>query len=173
MHIVLKWISPRLCSNTRFLLDSAFAGIYGNDCHFPSHARTRTQYVWTHVHSCLSAAALQTASRDSALRLTASPSLHKSLSHPLSPSLSIYTPTPLYISFSHPLPLILSPSHSALTPLRLALSTTDYLAFIQNVIKENDQLPQLPPSFLPSALSSFFFMSLCLSSDPVFCSWSL
>lgn len=37
MHIVLKWISPRLFSNTRFLLDSAFAGIYGNDCHSPSH----------------------------------------------------------------------------------------------------------------------------------------
>lgn len=41
-----------------------------------------------------------------------------------------------------------------LTPLSASLSqrTADYLAFIQNVIKENDQLPQYLLSFLPPIL---------------------
>lgn len=178
MHIVLKWISPCLCSNTRFLLDSAFAGIYGNDCHSPPHTRTQTDRVCVGICARL----LKRCCTPSCFKGLCSqahhlsPCLHKSLSHPLSPSLSICCSTSLYISFSLPAPpsrIVSLTLLSSLTPLCLALSTTDYLAFIQNVIKENDQLPQLPPSFLPSALSSLFFMSLCLSSDPVLCSWSL
>lgn len=162
MHIVLKWISPCRCSNTRFLLDSAFAGIYGNDCHSPSHTRTQTWCVWAYVHACLSAAALQAASRGSALRLITS--LHLPISPFLILSFSLSLSFHLLFHLSLHLFLPPPPSHivsltllSSLSPLCLALSTTDYLAFIQNVIKENDQLPQLPPSFLPSALSSFFF----------------
>lgn len=117
MHIVLKWISPRLCPNTRFLLDSAFVGIYGNECHSPSHTHTHADiqtythtHTQTHVHtqtdtheecwySCLSAAALQTASRGSALRLITSLPLLKSPSHllPLSGSFHPFLPPPSHI----------------------------------------------------------------------------
>lgn len=111
MHIVLKWISPCLCSNTRFLLDSAFAGIYGNECHSPSHTHTHLHtQTYTHAHahtgtheecwySCLSAAALQTASRGSALRLITSLPLLKSPSHllPLSNSFHPFLPPTSHI----------------------------------------------------------------------------
>lgn len=136
--------------------------------------------MWAYEHRCLSAAALQAVSRGSALRLI--PTLfHKSLSHHpfLSHSLSLFRSHSPSIysssSLSPTLALSLSASRTflpSLTPLCLDLSTTDYLARIQNVIKENDQLPQLPsslsPSFLPSALFLFlFFFRVCLSSDPV------
>lgn len=114
--------------------------------HTQTHVHTQTDTHEECWYSCLSAAALQTASRGSALRLITSLPLLKSPSHllPLSGSFHPFLPPP-----SHIVSLTLL-THS----LRLALGTTDYLASIQNVIKENDQLPQLPPSFLPSALSS-------------------
>lgn len=104
-----------------------------------------------------------------------SSSLREPLSHPLSLLLFPFIPPSLsYLSTPSlsPFPFLLFPltRRSTLIPFCLALCTADYLALIQNVIKENDQLPQLPPSFLLSApLSSvfcFFFMPLCVTPDP-------
>lgn len=125
MHIVLKWISPCLCSNTRFLLDSAFAGIYGNGCHSPPCIHTHIVRVGICAlllkRCCTSSCFKGLCSQAHPL----SPSLHKSLSHPPSLLLFPFIPPSLSTSFSHPplLRLSPSPSHSSpLSPLSVSLS---------------------------------------------------
>ena len=119
------------------------------------HTHTQTWYVWAYVCTSLSTAAHEAVffklySSSSFLCLAI-----RTYTFPSSPPLFPFMlPSLTFFSFFLPLPLTLSPS--SLSPLCLALSSVDYLALIQNVIKENDQLPQLPLSFLPSVLSSFF-----------------
>ena len=148
----------------------------GTGCHSspPTTAapvHTHTQHVRAYVHSRLSAAC--TRSRFKGLCSQAHPLLYPLSISPfliLSLSLSPFIPLPLFLPPPLPPPpfTVSLTLLSSLTPLCLALGTADYLALVQNVIKENDQLPQLPPSFLPSALSlslslPFFFFFKCLS----------
>lgn len=147
MHIVLKWISAWLSPSTRFLLDSAFVGIYGNCRHAYSHTHTCTppygRMCTLAKTSVLLKLFLGVLLPSSSLHLLSASFFHLFLHHfpTLSPSLTLL---------------------SSFAPLRLAFSAADYLALIQNVIKENDRLPQIPLSFLPSALSSFLSVSVFL-----------
>ena len=179
MHIVLKWIPPCLCSNTRFLLDSAFAGIYGNECHSLSlshtltHTHTRThRHTDTHMHahtdtheecwySCLSAAALQTASRGSALRLITSLPLLKSPSHLL----------PLSSSFHLPIHPSIHPSiHPFLPPLSHIVSLALLSSLVLSVLLSVPQTTWLPSKMwlkrMISSLSSLLPSSLPLPPPP-------
>lgn len=145
MHIVLKWISPWLCPNTRFLLDSAFVGIYGNECRAHSHTWGRTCTV------AKTSVLFKLFQRGSVLSF----SLHL-LSTSFSICFSIPFPlSPLSSHFSPLSPLSVSPSVLQTTWHSSKMWLKRMIGFLRSLF------PSSLPLSVPFFLSLSFFLTCC------------